>query len=52
MTEIQQERPDVISDYVNVGEYYVIGRSFRRGADSSYLKTSVPEPVISAINLW
>ena len=33
LTEIQQECPDIISEDVNVGEYYGIGWSFRMGAE-------------------
>ena len=51
LTEIQQERPDIISEDVNVGEDYVIGRSFRRGAYVRFLKTRVLEPVINSINI-
>ena len=50
LTEIQQERPDMISEDVNVGEDYGIGRLFRRGAEVGALNTRVPEPVTSAIN--
>ena len=52
LTEIQQERPNIILEDVNVGEDYGIGRSLRRGAEVRALNTRVPEPVISAINLW
>ena len=50
MTEIQQERPDIISEGANVGEDYVIGRTLTTGADVRALKTRVPDPVIIAIN--
>ena len=36
----------------NVGEYYGIGRSFKRGAEVGALKKGVPEPVIIAMNWW
>ena len=50
MTEIQQERPDTISDDVNVGNDYGIRRSFKRGAYVKALNTKFPETVISGIN--
>ena len=50
MMEIQQERPDIILEDVNVGEDYVIGMSFSRGAEVGALNTRFPEPVIRAIN--
>ena len=50
MTEIQQERPDIILEDANVGEEYGIKRSLIRGVDIRDLNTSVPDPVISAIN--
>ena len=40
----------MISEDVNVGEDYGIGRLFRRGAEVGALNTRVPEPVTSAIN--
>ena len=52
MTEIQQERPDIIQEDVNFGEHYRIVRSFRRGAEGRALNTKVPDPVISVINKW
>ena len=50
LTEIQQERPDTISEDVNIGDNYGIVRSFIRGEYFRALNTKVPEMVISAIN--
>ena len=50
LTEIKQKRQDILFENFNVGEDYIIGRSFRRGAYVRYLNTRVPDPVISAIN--
>ena len=50
LTKIQQERPDPISEDVNVGENFGIVRSFIRGEYFRALNTKVPEMVISAIN--
>ena len=50
MKEIQQERPDIILEDVNVGEKYGIGRSLRRDAEVRALNTRVPDPVIRSIN--
>ena len=50
LTEIQQERPDIILGDVNFGEDYVIGRSFGRGAGVRELNTRVPQPGISSTN--
>ena len=49
---IKQECPDIIMEDVNVGDEYGIGRSFKRGKEARDLNTRVPEPVISAMNLW
>ena len=50
MTGIQQESLDIISEDVNVGYDYGIGRSFRRGAEVRALNKRVPYSVISTIN--
>ena len=52
LTEIKQERLDIILEDVNVGEDYCIGSSFRRGAEFRFLNTRSPETVISDIHLW
>ena len=49
---IQQERTDIILEDVNDGEYYGMGRSFRRSADSRALNTRVLEPVNITVNIW
>ena len=50
LTEIQQERPEIFLEDVNVGEDYSIRRRLRRGTDVRALNTIVPDPVISAMN--
>ena len=52
MTEIQQERSDILPEDVNVGDNYGMGRSFRRSTEVRSLKTRVQETLISAINKW
>ena len=37
---------------MSVGEYYGIGRSFRRGVEFRDLNKRVPDPEISAIIFW
>ena len=37
---------------MDVGEDYVIGSSFRRGAEVREFKKRVPDPIIVAINRW
>ena len=51
LTEIHQECLDIVSEDMNVEEEYEIGSSLTRGAEVKQLKTGVPEPLISVINL-
>ena len=44
------EKPDIITEDVNVGEDYGKGRSLRRGAEVRYLNTRDPDPAIITIN--
>ena len=52
LLKVQANRPDVISDSVEVLEEYGISRSFRRGATTHARTVNVSKADIKAANRW
>ena len=52
LNKVQAERPDLISNDVNIDETYSIHRSFRRGATTRAREAKVPKDVIELNNRW
>ena len=49
---VQNFRPDLIKETINVFDIYNIRRSLRRGSTSIAMREKVPQPVIDLVNQW
>ena len=52
LEELQEYRPDIIPDDVDVREAYGILRSLRRGVTAHALNMRIPDAIIASVNRW